>query len=139
MGLTIFDTFRLISKNSEGFGNGTSFTEIDSILEHLRNVLNTRQGSVQIAENYGMPDLTNFPGENLSASVLELEKIIKTTIERYEPRLVNIKVNYSPVSSDNLTLKFGLSAEIIAGFGEKRQAIFFETIITSDGMVMVYR
>ena len=133
----MFDTFRLIGKNSEGFSG--SFSEVDSILEHLRNVLNTRQGSVQIADNYGMPDLTNFPGENLSVAVFELEKIIKTTVERYEPRLVNIKVSYNPVISDNLTLRFGLTAEVIAGFGEKRQAIFFETVITSDGVVMVDR
>ncbi|AUR53065.1 type VI secretion system baseplate subunit TssE [Aquella oligotrophica] len=135
---TLFETFRYIEKTLDKQDNNSS-AYIDSILEHLRNILNTRRGSVLIADNYGMPDLTNFPGENLAEAVQELEKMMRITIERYEPRLRNIKISYNPDTSDALTLKFGLSAELIVDNGGRQHPIFFETVITSDGMVKVER
>jgi type VI secretion system protein len=129
----------MVDKNSEELEHNHDSLAMSSILDHLRNILNTRRGSVQIADNYGMPDLTNFPGDNLSTAVVELEKMLKNTIEKYEPRLTNVKVSYNPDMNNNLTLKFGLSAEIVAGYGEGQQPIFFETVITSDGIVKVDR
>ncbi len=135
---TLFETFNIIAKHPEELNNNSSFNCIDSILEHLRNILNTRQGNVLIADNYGMPDLTNFPGDDLASSVAELERIMKITIQRYEPRLTNIKISYNPDMSDNLTLNFGIMAELVAAYGENnQQPIFFETVITSDGVVKV--
>lgn len=133
---TLFEAFRRLGGGFNEFIDASS-VDVDSILEHLRNILNSRHGSVMIAENYGMPDLTNFPGENLGASVKELERIMKITIEKYEPRLTNVRISYNPESSGGLALKFGLSAEISATYGEKRLPIFFETVITSDGFVKV--
>jgi len=135
---TLFENFNILAKHPEEFNNNSSFSCIDSILEHLRNMLNSRQGSALIADNYGMPDLTNFPGEDLAASVAELERLMKTTIEMYEPRLTNIKISYNPDANDNLTLRFNISAEIVATYGESnQQPIFFETVITSDGVIEV--
>ena len=133
---TLFETFRRLGGGFDEFIDASS-VDVDSILEHLRNILNSRHGSVMIADNYGMPDLTNFPGENLGASVKELERIMKSTIEKYEPRLTNVRISYNPESSGGLALKFGLFAEISATYGEKRLPIFFETVITSDGFVKV--
>jgi type VI secretion system protein len=136
---TLFETFNLLEKHPDGLNSNVNSGCVDSILEHLRNILNTRQGNVLIAANYGMPDLTNFPGENFSTAVSELERILKTTIERYEPRLINVRMRYNPEVSDTLTLRFSLSAEIIATYTEQQQAVFFETVITSDGIVEVER
>jgi len=136
---TLFETFRLIEKSPDKLDNEGNSSYIDSILEHLRNILNTRRGSVLIADNYGMPDLTNFPGENLGEAVLELERMMRVTIERYEPRLRNIRISYNPDTSDALTLKFGLSAELIIDNSGQQRPIFFETVITSDGIVKVER
>ncbi len=133
---TLFETFRMIGGGS-GYSTDSDVVDVDSILEHLRNILNSRHGSVMIADNYGMPDLTNFPGENLGASVKELERIMKSTVEKYEPRLTNVRISYDPESSSGFSLKFGLSAEISAAYSEKRSPIFFETVITSDGFVKV--
>lgn len=134
---TIFESFRMIGKTVDEQENNLNSSSINSILEHLTNILNTRHGSAQIADTYGMPDLTNFPGDNLGPAVAELEKMIKTTIERYEPRLKNVKISYNPDMNSNLTIKFGLSAEIVADYGENGRPVFFETVITSDGIVKV--
>lgn len=134
---TLFETFRLIGGSGTGGFIDSDEIDVDSILEHLRNILNSRHGSVMIADNYGMPDLTNFPGENLGASVKELEKIMKSTVEKYEPRLTNVRISYDPESSSGFSLKFGLSAEVSAAYSSKRSPIFFETVITSDGFVKV--
>ena len=71
---TLFETFRRLGGGFDELTDANS-VDVDSILEHLRNILNSRHGSVMIAENYGMPDLTNFPGENLGASVKELDNL----------------------------------------------------------------
>lgn len=135
---TLFETLRIVEKNNEyTYDNENSY--IESILAHLRQILNTRQGSVLIAENYGMPDLTNFPGDDLGEAVMKLEKIMRATIERYEPRLRKIKVSYNPDTSDSFTLKFSLSAEIHDGNNSYSHPIFFETVITSAGVVKVER
>ena len=134
---TIFESFRMIGKNAEMPESSINTSLINSILEHLSNILNTRHGSAQIADTYGMPDLTNFPGDNLGNSVNELERLMTRTIEKYEPRLKNVKVSYNPDTNSNLTLKFGLYAEIVTDYDENQQPVFFETVITSDGVVRI--
>lgn len=108
---------------------------VESILRHLRNILNTRQGSVLIADDYGMPDLTNFPGENLSEAAAELEDVMKRIIQKYEPRLTNVKISFEPEVDASSVLRFKLSAEVISR--ENRTPVVFETVVTSSGMVKI--
>lgn len=39
---------------------------IGSVIEHLQRLLNTRQGNVPTAEDYGIPDLSNFPEKEMT-------------------------------------------------------------------------
>jgi type VI secretion system protein len=49
--------------------------EVRSITRHLQRLLNTRQGGVPIAEDYGIPDFTNIPGETLTETAQEMVKV----------------------------------------------------------------
>jgi len=109
---------------------------VESILRHLRNLLNTRQGSVLIADDYGMPDLTNFPGENLSEAAAELEDVMKKVIQKYEPRLRNVRISFEPGVDASSVLRFKLSAEVVSR-EENRTPVVFETVVTSSGMVKI--
>jgi type VI secretion system protein len=133
---TLLERIRNLEKSPDELTDKDASRNVQSILQHLRKILNTRQGSVLIADDYGMPDLTNFPGENLSAAAEELEEIMKVIIQRYEPRLVNVKVGFEPESNDSSTLRFKLSAESISG-QDTRTPIIFETVVTSEGMVRI--
>jgi len=133
---TLLERIRNLDKDPGELTDKETPKSVQSILQHLRKILNTRQGSVLIADDYGMPDLTNFPGENLSAAAEELEEIMKTIIQKYEPRLINVKIGFEPEVNDSSTLKFKLSAESTSE-QNARTPIIFETVVTSEGMVRV--
>lgn len=106
---------------------------VESILNHLQKILNTRQGNVLIADDYGVPDFTHFL-HGLPDSVRELEQCIKVTIERYEPRLRDVVVQFLPQEEELLALRFQIAARLAT---EGRSGVFIETIVDADGRVTV--
>jgi type VI secretion system protein len=105
----------------------------DSILEHLRRILNTRQGCVPIAGDYGVPEFSEYL--HLGAEVYrELEKILRTTIQKYEPRLKGVRVSFIPEEEDRLALQmqFHVVAKLAS---DPRLQVQFETSIDGNGQV----
>lgn len=82
---------------------------IDSIIEHLRRILNTRQGSVPIDADFGVPDFTNLAGSFSSGTTREIVDDITRMVQRYEPRLKNPQVDITETNEGVLTLAFSLS------------------------------
>src|SRR4030043_1544937 len=78
----------------------TDFTELDqlteeqklrsSIIENLRMVLSTRQGSVQHLPDFGMPDILQLYF-NSNNSIEPIKKEIKNVIMKYEPRIADVQ------------------------------------------------
>lgn len=108
--------------------------EISSILNYLQKILNTRQGSVQIAEDFGIPDFTNIPGSQLSEMAIIMEKDIVSVLKKYEPRLKNVQVTFEADQYDILTVSFRLDATL-ALFEDV--PVQFETVLGSNGLVKV--
>ena len=83
--------------------------EHDSIVEHLRVLLNARRGSSPAAPEFGIPDFSDlvhpFPG-----AIATLQRAIRETILAYEPRLKQITVKHVP-SEDPLTLRYEITAQ----------------------------
>lgn len=111
---------------------------VNSIINHLQRVLNTRQGSVPIAEDYGMPDFTNYQGLGIAEQAKGISEIIRNMILKYEPRLHGAQVVYEPDKNDLLSLRFKLQTEIVHGRDEK-SVVELETVISSEGKVRVER
>ena len=109
---------------------------IDSVLKHLQRILNTRQGSVPIGEDYGMPDFTYFL-RAYPDSIREIERSIRETIQKYEPRLKAIQVNSIPNDEDVLSLRFQIIARLATD--EDKGPVLFESILGSDGKMSVRR
>ena len=109
---------------------------VNSIINHLQRVLNTRQGSVPIAEDYGMPDFTNYQGLGIDEQAKAVSEVIRNMILKYEPRLHGAQVIYEPDKNDLLSLRFKLQTEIIHGRDE-RSVVELETVISSEGKVRV--
>ena len=116
-------------------GSGDHRLCLDSIIENLRKMLNTRQGNVPIADDYGVPDFLDFL-QNYPDSVREIEASIKSAIETYEPRLFGTNVTFLPDEDDSLTLRFQISARLVTD-GERQ--VYFETFVDTDGMISVHR
>ena len=107
---------------------------VESVLEHLRKMLNVRQGSVCTLPDYGIPDLNSLFMQYPDA-VLALRRIIRESLEKYEPRLRRVNVRYIPVEDDPLILRFEITARL--AMDEKDSPIRFETVVGDNGEVRV--
>jgi type VI secretion system protein len=101
-----------------------------SVLAHLQRMLNTRRGNVLVAPEYGAPDLTDIVG-GFPESVAGVEQAIKRSVERYEPRLRDVRVTYRPQEDDPLTLGFEIAARMTLDGGA--QTVSFVTRLTPEG------
>jgi type VI secretion system protein len=105
----------------------------DSILRHLRKMLNTRQGHVLAQPEYGMPDVTEFI-QSLPDMVDAVQRGIRNSIEKFEPRLRNVTVTYAP-SDDRMNVRFEITGELVT---EKEEAsVWFETAVSPSGHIEV--
>jgi len=105
---------------------------IDNIMLHLQKVLNTRQGGVQIAADYGLPDFNDVM-HSQSGAQREIEKSIRKTIQKYEPRLKAVRVKYIPLEENLLSLNFEIHARL--ALEDKDQAVVFESQVGDDGRI----
>ena len=95
-------------------------------------MLNTRQGMASTVPDYGIPDLMDVVRQ-LPESASDIERAIQASIERYEPRLVDVSVEYSPEEGDVLTLGFVVRARLVTTGDEI--GVSFVTRINPDGPV----
>jgi type VI secretion system protein len=107
---------------------------IDSIVRHLERILNTRRGSVGIAHDYGIPDLTDFRS-GFPDSVRDLEMTIRDTIEKFEPRLKSVRVKFVPQDVNMLSVTFQIVAQL--ALEDEKTPVMFESMMGSDGKVMI--
>ena len=108
---------------------------IDSILDHLQRILNTRQGNVPIADDYGVPDFLDFL-QTYPDSVHQIEESIRSAIDKYEPRLSATSVAFIPREDADLTLRFQIIACLTT---EGDRQVFLETVVDADGRIRVRR
>ena len=67
--------------------------EIDSIVEHLRALLNTRQGEAASVPDFGIMDFTDLV-HAFPEGIAVLQRSIRATILQFEPRLKNVTVRH---------------------------------------------
>jgi len=107
---------------------------IESVLTHLRKMLNVRQGSVSTLPDYGIPDLNSLFMQYPDA-VQALRRIIRASLEKYEPRLRRVNVRYLPDEENPLMLRFEIKAQLI--MDDQDSPVRFETIVGDNGKVRV--
>jgi len=130
---------RLASLGTPGLppeDEGTLNQEVSSIIQHLQKLLNTRQGSSQIAPDFGLPDFTNIPGESVTDAGRRVEKILTKVIERYEPRLCRVKIEMETLKDKGFDLSFKLEGALSK---QPDVPIVFETILQTNGSILVKR
>ncbi|MBN1980342.1 MAG: type VI secretion system baseplate subunit TssE [Chitinivibrionales bacterium] len=100
---------------------------IPSIIDNLSRIFNTRLGSIPHLKEYGLPDISDVY-QKMPHGIDELRDAIKKSVERYEPRLKNVKVQLQDqITAPESRLTFILSVEI-RGIGPVRfQTTFFTT------------
>ena len=130
----LLDRIRAMAKNPSRRVTEDPQQMIRSVQEHLQRILNTRQGNVPIAEEYGVPDFTELMS-GYPESQRVIERAIRNTIERFEPRLQSIRVNLLGGEKENLTLSFQISARLMLKDG--RDSVTFDSVLDSGGRFTV--
>jgi len=105
----------------------------DSVLAHLQRMLNTRQGNCLTLDDYGIPDFTDMV-HSFPEAVGRMQRAIRQSVERYEPRLRRVRVN--PVDEeDYFRLRFEITGELVTA--DEQAAVWFETTISPSGRISV--
>lgn len=116
---------------------------IDSVVRHLQRILNTKQGNVPIADDYGTPDFTDLfftLSKSEADPKRDIEKAIRSTIQKYEPRLQSVRVTLleeegePDLQTDPLTIRFQITGRLVTG---SKTQVFLETIVDSEGKVSI--
>jgi type VI secretion system protein len=105
----------------------------DSILANLQNLLNTCHGNCLTDPRYGLPHMTEVRG-TMPNSIAGFVAAIRSSIERYEPRLRNVSVRHAP-HTESLELRFEISGLVIDE--DERTAVRFETYVGEEGRLIV--
>ncbi len=107
---------------------------IKSILRHLTNMLNTRVSHAPAQMDYGIPE----PSEVAHAfpdALGQMQRAIRTCIEKYEPRLTGVNVMHVESEEDQFALRFQITAQIATS--KERMPVCFDTLVDSAGRIRV--
>ncbi len=129
----LMDRIRILAKNPNRRFSDDPREMIRSIQMHLQRILNTRQGSVPIAADYGVPDFTDYIA-TYPESQRDIERTLKQTIQKFEPRLRSVRVTFLP-QDDLLSLNFEITARLARD--DSREPIKFESQIDPDGHIKI--
>lgn len=110
---------------------------VESILEHLRRILNTRQGSVPIDPLFGVPDFTNLAGSFRSGTTTQMIEDMSRMIQRYEPRLRQPQVSFTEVQDEVLSLSFAISGLI--SVDDREIPVRLASQVASNGKISLRR
>lgn len=98
-------------------------------------MLNTRQGNSQTVPDYGTADFSDVTRGYQSVS--KLQDDIRRTIEKYEPRLRNVQVNFTPMDEDPFAMHFDIAATVV--IDDTEIPAVFRSTVGSNGEVKVIR
>lgn len=132
----LLERIRLMDKSTHWEGEDSIDIVCDSIMMHLTQILNTRQGSTLIAQDFGIPDFSNLITTSFDAKEIErMERGLSKVISRYEKRLKNIRVTYKPNTEHAFALPFELQADLVGS--TQKDPIHFHTVFHSQGRASI--
>lgn len=109
---------------------------VQSIFSHVHNILCTRNGTVLIDENYGMPDVFFSQGIRFRESTSRMSSAIVSVIRKFEPRLKDVTIVQLSDKTDLLMQKFGVKGYLN---DTSVQCIEFIVTISSEAKITVSR
>ncbi|HEY0138246.1 MAG TPA: type VI secretion system baseplate subunit TssE [Nannocystis sp.] len=120
----------LLARLSSG---GQRVSEVESIIAHVYELLNTRVGESLAAPDLGIIDFADLV-HNFPEATQVLQQSIRATIMKYEPRLRSVSVTPTP-SNDPLSLAFEISGRLASG--SQRGPFRLRTELTSTGKMQI--
>lgn len=128
-----------IHEGSEGASRKLAFSKeryIESVTRHLEKMFNVRQGSCPASPDFGLPDFNDLEmADSFVGAVKEISNAIKENIEKFEPGLSRVKVNYRQNSNNPLLLEFEVVARL--NVNGRLERVKFETTKQASGQIKV--
>jgi type VI secretion system protein len=132
-GLRLLERLRAYEQDPDRRGVWNPDLVMSSVLEHLKALLNTRQGSAMIAKDLGLPDFTNMIRAFDEMTYDELARHIEQVVEKYEPRLTQTRIKVLPKDDKVLKLKFKIEGKLRVPSAD--MDISFETVVDPEGKI----
>jgi len=99
-----------------------------SIRNHLKMLLNSKRGSLEYIDDYGLPDISEIY-QDMPDSLDRLGREIERVIRKYEPRLQNVKVTLvQKEQEDRFRATYLVESEIARG-----DTLNFQTRLNANG------
>ena len=108
---------------------------VDSIRQHLLIMLNTRHGGSFTVPDFGTSDFSDV--SRGYESVQKMQDDIRSSIEKYEPRLTDIDVRFVPDEDKPFTMHFDIVAKVVTDHGVTPTV--FHSIVETSGEVKLSR
>ncbi len=109
----LLDRIRILERNPDArFDEMGSADRIRAVREYLQRILNTRQGNSMIAQDFGMPDLTDLPSSMTGDRVTEIQRQIQELVRRFEPRMEKVNIQIRKAEEGSGMLRFQISGQL---------------------------
>lgn len=126
---SLFDRLRAPERGGQRSVQHRTEQVYDSILKHLQQLLNTRQGDSAAVPDYGIPALTDV---DYASRAEEMRREIERAIRTYEPRLEGVRVRcVDPDPLDPLRIRFEIDARLATS--EEQVGVRFSTVVDGGG------
>jgi type VI secretion system protein len=106
---------------------------IESILDDLSKMYNTRQGTVLLDVSYGLPDFTSLMNTMAPPEIENLSRAFLLTTTKYETRLKNLTVRFNKKDDDFGIMRFAVSCKI--PYKDEVYPLKFDALLLGDGSV----
>jgi len=130
--------FKRLHRWSAGTGSGTPDvgTYVESVLADVNKLYNTRQGSVPISDNYGLPDISDLLASLTPPDMEMIRSAIEATTSEFEPRMQDIDVSI-PSEEKMGMLRFSVRANLL--YEKTSIPLRYQVDIEGDGRVSIRR
>jgi type VI secretion system protein len=106
----------------------------ESVLQHLRMMCTTRQGTMLTAPDFGVCDVSEMV-HSFPDAIAMMARSIRHTIQTYEPRLANVQVRHVPTETIELLVRYEVTATLVSG-GSKTP-VKFETSLDATRKISI--
>ncbi|HEY4126531.1 MAG TPA: type VI secretion system baseplate subunit TssE [Gammaproteobacteria bacterium] len=129
---------RLFKRLRRWSAGGTTGTDVggyvESVLQDVGRLYNTRRGSTPLSAAYGLPDISNMLANLTPPDLERIREAIEVTTREFEPRMQETRVSLPAEESPGL-LRFVVQGELL--YGKARVPVRYMVNIEGDGRVSV--
>ncbi|HET7174397.1 MAG TPA: type VI secretion system baseplate subunit TssE [Gammaproteobacteria bacterium] len=126
--------FKRLRRWSSGGPGADVGSYVESVLQDLGKLYNTRRGATPLGELYGLPDISDMLANLTPPDIERIREAIETTTRQYEPRMQDTRVSV-PAEENPGMLRFAVQGNLL--YEKTRVPLRYLVNIEGDGRVAV--